>query len=94
MQSGSSGSSRKKLTMTQKAVVDVRFTKPAAGGYAEILIPKAIAFLTELAVQFEPRRRELLAKRAERWEELRRGTLPDFLPKGARQSHVSLEIVT
>jgi malate synthase len=75
MQSGSSGSSRKKLTMTQKAVIDVRFTRPPTGGYAEIRTSNAIAFLTELAVQFEPRRRELLAKRAERWEELRRARL-------------------
>lgn len=54
MQSGSSGSGRIKGTVTQKAVKDVRFTRPLDGAYAEIPTPKAIAFLTELAVQFEP----------------------------------------
>jgi malate synthase len=65
--------------MAQTAFANVRFTKPVEGAYAEILTPEAVAFLTELAARFEPRRRELLAKRAARWEELRSGTLPDFL---------------
>ncbi|MBK5290324.1 MAG: malate synthase A [Acidobacteriia bacterium] len=65
--------------MTQKTVADVRFTRPVDAAYAEILTPAAVTFLTELARRFEPRRRELLAKRAERWDELRRGALPDFL---------------
>ncbi|HUS07778.1 MAG TPA: malate synthase A [Bryobacteraceae bacterium] len=65
--------------MAQKAVANVRFTKPVEGAYAEILTPEAVAFLTELSAQFEPRRRQLLAQRAERWEQLRGGVLPDFL---------------
>ena len=66
--------------MTQKTVADVRFTRPIDAAYAEILTPEAVAFLAELARRFEPRRRELLAKRGERWAELQRGVLPDFLP--------------
>jgi malate synthase len=65
--------------MPQTAFANVRFTKPVEGAYAEILTPEAVAFLTELSARFEPRRRELLAKRGERWEELRSGSLPDFL---------------
>ncbi|HUQ90733.1 MAG TPA: hypothetical protein VM120_03560, partial [Bryobacteraceae bacterium] len=65
--------------MVQKAVANVRFTKPVEGAYAEILTPEAVAFLTALSAEFETRRRQLLAQRAERWEQLRGGVLPDFL---------------
>ncbi len=47
---------------------------------AEILSPEALAFVALLQREFEPRRRELLAARAERWERLKAGELPDFLP--------------
>jgi malate synthase len=48
---------------------------------AEILSPEALAFVGLLQREFEPRRRELLAGRAERWERLKAGELPDFLPE-------------
>jgi malate synthase len=50
--------------------------EPAAG---EILTPRAIAFLADLARRFESRRRELLARRAERQREFDEGLLPGFL---------------
>jgi len=45
----------------------------------DVLTPEAVAFLTELERRFGPRRRELLAARAERAQRLRAGELPDFL---------------
>src|SRR5688500_2129558 len=47
---------------------------------AAVLTPDAVEFLTELERRFGPRRRELLAARAERARRLRDGELPDFLP--------------
>jgi malate synthase len=51
--------------------------------YAEILTPEALGFLTELDQRFDARRRELLARRRERQQEIDRGVLPDFLPETA-----------
>src|SRR6266545_4303360 len=48
---------------------------------AEILSPEALEFVALLQREFEPRRRELLAARAERWQRLKDGELPDFLPE-------------
>jgi len=50
-------------------------------GFAEILSADAHRFLTKLARTFEPRRQELLARRAERQRRLAAGELPDFLPE-------------
>src|SRR5258706_9165429 len=51
--------------------------------YADILTPQALAFLAELSRRFEPRRRELMAARAQRQAEFNAGSLPDFLPETA-----------
>ena len=59
----------------------VSFTRPIEGAYAEILTPAAIQFLVDLSTRFDTRREALLAKRAVRWEELRQGALPGFLPE-------------
>src|SRR5215208_2411548 len=53
------------------------------GDYLRILTPDALTFLTKLARNFEIRRRELLARRIVRQEELNRGALPNFLPETA-----------
>ncbi len=42
---------------------------------------EAFRFVAALAAEFEPRRRELLERRAERWTRLDRGENPDFLPE-------------
>jgi malate synthase len=55
----------------------------AAGEWAEILTPEALSFVAALAAEFEPRRRELLVRRQERWAALKAGQLPDFLPETA-----------
>ena len=48
--------------------------------YAEILTPEALRFLAKMAREFEPTRRELLDRRVARYEEIKAGRLPDFLP--------------
>jgi len=57
----------------------VRFTAPAPAGAEAILSPEAARFLAELSRRFEPRRRQLLAARADRVQRLLAGELPDFL---------------
>jgi malate synthase len=52
---------------------------PLDPGFQEILTPEARRFLTTLARACEPRRQELLARRAERQRRLEAGELPDFL---------------
>ena len=52
-------------------------------GYDTILTPEAMAFVGELVERFEPRRQELLARRQQRWDELKAGRLPDFDPATA-----------
>jgi len=56
--------------------------------FAQILTPEALAFVANLHRQFEPRRQELLARRAARQKEFDAGKLPDFLPgsKPVRES--------
>ena len=52
-------------------------------GTEEILSADAQVFLERLHRQFEPTRRSLLARRAERQREFDAGALPDFLPETA-----------
>jgi malate synthase len=47
----------------------------------QILTAGALQFITRLATEFEPRRRELLARRRQRQTELDQGKMPDFLPE-------------
>jgi len=56
--------------------------------FAQILTPEALAFVAKLHRAFEPRRQQLLARRAARQKEFDRGVLPDFLPetKAVRES--------
>ncbi|MDQ2910231.1 MAG: malate synthase A [Actinomycetota bacterium] len=61
----------------------------------EVLTPEAVGFVQELERRFGPRRRELLAARAERQERLNAGELPDFLPetRELRESEWTIEPV-
>ncbi|HYC06568.1 MAG TPA: malate synthase A, partial [Candidatus Binatia bacterium] len=56
---------------------------PAVPGSAEVLTPEALAFVDRLAERFEPRRRELLARRVERRAELAAGGSLGPLPETA-----------
>ena len=49
----------------------------------DVLTADAVSFLTDLEREFDGRRRELLARRAERLGALAAGELPDFLPETA-----------
>ncbi len=52
-------------------------------GYDQILTPEALALVARLTREFEPRRQQLLAARAERAKRLDAGERPDFLPETA-----------
>src|SRR5262245_33171907 len=52
--------------------------------FAQILTPEAIGFVATLHRQFETRRQELLARRAERQKQFDAGALPEFLPETAK----------
>ena len=53
---------------------------PVAAGFDEVLTPDALEFVAELEQRFGPRRRELLAARAQRRARLLGGEMLDFLP--------------
>src|SRR4051812_37789352 len=61
-------------------VEGVELRGPVEGRAAEILSDEALAFLAGLHRGFEPRRRDLIAARAERQGRLDAGELLDFLP--------------
>ena len=48
--------------------------------FAQILTPEALELVARLHRRFDARRRELLARRAQRQKQFDAGTLPDFLP--------------
>ncbi len=54
---------------------------PVSPAQERALSREALRFVAELAAEFEPRRRELLARRAERWAGIDRGEDPTFLPE-------------
>src|SRR5436190_15155005 len=60
---------------------DVTVTGRITAGFSQILTPEALDFVANLHRQFEPRRQELLARRAARQKEFDAGRLPDFLPE-------------
>jgi malate synthase len=49
--------------------------------FAQILTPEALDFIALLHRRFEPKRQELLARRAARQKEFDAGKLPEFLPE-------------
>src|SRR5438874_10729917 len=62
---------------------DVAVTGRVMAEFAPILTQPALAFIAKLHRQFEPRRQELLARRAARQREFDAGKRPDFLPDTA-----------
>jgi len=63
----------------QSASQSVALSGRVTTEFAEILSPDALGFVAKLHRRFEPRRQELLARRAARQKEFDRGVLPDFL---------------
>ena len=60
---------------------DVQVRAPLDGAAREILTAEALRFIAALSARFEPARRALLKRRAERKQRLDAGELPDFLPE-------------
>src|SRR5213083_1068064 len=58
---------------------DVSVLGRVSAEFAEILTEEALDFIANLHRHFEPRRQDLLARRAARQKEFDRGALPDFL---------------
>ncbi len=54
---------------------------PITDAHAGILTPEALAFVQSLAQRFEPRRRELMARRETVQADIDAGRLPDFPPE-------------
>ncbi len=59
----------------------LQINAPLQPGFETILTPAALTLVASLHRRFEPRRRELLAARAERAKRLDAGERPDFLPE-------------
>src|ERR1700722_3735114 len=64
-----------------RSVKSVEFKAEAAGRYAEILTPEAVAFVVGLQRTFNERRKALLEARMARQAALDTGARPDFLPE-------------
>ena len=56
---------------------------PVSPDFDQILTQDALEFVAALHREFEPRRQELLARRAERQQRFDAGEMPDFLPETA-----------
>ncbi len=59
----------------------VEIRAPLKPGFESILTPDALALVARLHRRFNPRRKELLARRVERARRLDAGERPDFLPE-------------
>jgi malate synthase len=70
-------------SMPTPTIAGLEITGPMNPGYDGIFSPAACGFVAELERRFGPRRRELLARRAERQAEIDAGRLPDFLTANA-----------
>jgi len=69
--------------MSNRLPTGVEITAPVSAEFARILTPAALSLVAKLSRSFEPRRRELLAKRREVQARLAAGSTPDFLPETA-----------
>src|SRR5260370_12833988 len=59
---------------------DISVLGRVSAAFAEILTEQALDFIANLHRHFEPRRQDLLVRRAARQKEFDSGKLPDFLP--------------
>jgi len=69
--------------MDSRTISSLEIAGPLSDRYKAILTVDACAFLADLCRRFEPRRRELLARRVERQARFDSRQLPDFLPETA-----------
>jgi malate synthase len=64
------------------------------GEFSQILTSEALEFLAKLHRRFEPRRQELLARRAARQKEFDAGALPDFFAETKRIRESEWQVAT
>jgi malate synthase len=67
--------------MTFVLPAGIKITAPLHPGYESVLTPEALELIVKLHRAFEPRRRELLAARAQRQVRIDASEKPDFLPE-------------
>jgi malate synthase len=67
------------MHMSAEKTQDIRVSGRVTAEFSQILTQDALDFVARLHRQFEPRRQELLARRAARQKEFDAGRLPDFL---------------
>lgn len=69
------------MNETNQLKIDgVEITAPISSAFSEILTPEAVAFVADLAREFEGTRLNLLERRVEVQKRIDQGELPDFLP--------------
>ncbi len=68
------------ITSNYPAIKGVSVTGSFEPSFTEILSPAALEFVAKLQRQFNGRRKELLALREKRQQEIDAGVMPDFLP--------------
>ena len=73
-------------TTSQARETDLQITRPISPAQAEILSPDARRFVAQLALEFEGRRQELLARRKVRQAEIDAGHFPIFFPRPRRSA--------
>ncbi len=69
------------MAATLRSADGLEVQAPVSAAFSEVLTPEALGFLAALARAFEPRRRELLARREHVKAKLDAGWMPDFLPE-------------
>jgi malate synthase len=69
--------------VTESLPDGVEVLRPIEGRHASVLTNDALAFVADLQRRFGPGRARILAARAERWQRLRAGEQPAFLPETA-----------
>jgi len=69
------------MPLSAPKVNDIRVGGRVTAEFSQVLTPAALDFIAKLHREFEPRRQELLARRAARQREFDAGKLPDFLPE-------------
>ncbi len=67
------------MSIAHMPFVSLQVRGSVSDQFANILSPEALAFVEKLVRQFEPRRRDLLHRRALRQKEFDAGNFPDFL---------------
>src|SRR4051795_8959677 len=69
------------MAISAPKLQDIRVAGRVTTEFAQILSEPALEFIAKLHREFEPRRQELLARRAARQKEFDAGKRPDFLPE-------------